>query len=242
MSKPYFTLNLDVLGKPCLVIGGDEEALEKSERLLEAKAELTVVAKRAIPELIAFLKQHGAKLELREVAPADIEGKFFILNCVSSTEPAPSSKWIYEEMPQGQHAIISAYDQPEVSNAVMQALVRAGQFRIAIGSGGASPGLASAIRKSLEKVLDQDFVDFSESVIAQQGLPLIEKAAPRRPSAKYRISRNALLPFKIEGKISYPDYYRRNIESGTELKDGIWWRKESRPGYCFSKLKGFFKN
>ena len=161
MAKPYFTLNLDVVGKPCLVIGGDDEALEKSERLLEAKADLTVVAKKAIPSLVEFLQKNGGKLELREVTPADIAGKFFILNCVK-TEPA-LSKWIYDESIR-QHAIISAYDQPDVSNAVMQALVRAGSMRIAIGSGGTSPGLASAIRRSLEQILDADFVKYSESV------------------------------------------------------------------------------
>ena len=96
MAKPYFTLNLDVVGKPCLVIGGDDEALEKSERLLEAKADLTVVAKKAIPSLVEFLKKNGGKLELREVTPADIAGKFFVLNCVK-TEPA-LSKWIYDEL------------------------------------------------------------------------------------------------------------------------------------------------
>ena len=91
MAKPYFALNLDVGGKPCLVIGGDGEALEKSERLLEAQADLLVVAKRAIPELVEFLTKHGGKLELREVTPADISGKFFVLNCVKTDPNCPNS-------------------------------------------------------------------------------------------------------------------------------------------------------
>jgi len=54
--------------RTCLVIGGDGEALEKSERLLEAQADLLVVAKRAQPELVAYLaKFPNAKLEIREV-------------------------------------------------------------------------------------------------------------------------------------------------------------------------------
>jgi precorrin-2 dehydrogenase/sirohydrochlorin ferrochelatase len=198
VAKPYFTLNLDVQNKPCLVIGGDGEALEKSERLLEAQAELLVVAKKAIPELVEFLKKNGARLELREVLPADITGKFFVLNCVK-TEPA-LSKWIYEECLK-QHAIISAYDQPEASNAVMQALVRAGQFRIAIGSGGASPGLASVMRKALEKVFDEKFVEFSEKVIAEREAMIAKGATPKERKAYFN---ELLKDFSIDAKITYP--------------------------------------
>jgi len=208
-------LNLDVQGKPCLVIGGDGEALEKSERLLEANAELLVVAKKAIPELVAFLKQKGATLELREVTPADIKGRFFVLNCVK-TEPA-LSEWIYAECLK-EHAIISAYDQPEVSNAVMQALVRAGQFRIAIGSGGASPGLASAMRKSFEKMLDEDFVKFSEWVIAMRECMVKKGDTPKMRKEKFV---KLLEGFKIEGTIKYPAAYAKQKNKITE-KNGIY--------------------
>jgi precorrin-2 dehydrogenase/sirohydrochlorin ferrochelatase len=201
MAKPYFTLNLDVAGKPCLVIGGDGEALEKSERLVEAQADLTVVAKRAIPELVEFLKKHGARLELREVDPKDIAGKFFVLNCVK-TEP-PLSKWIYEECLR-QHAIISAYDQPLVSNAVMQALVRAGRMRIAISSGGASPALAAALRKSFEGIFDEEFSGFTDWVAAERERLIAQGLTPKQRKDYFK---EFLKEFDIRGKISYPRAY-----------------------------------
>src|SRR5882672_5771537 len=95
MPKPYFALNLDVVGKPCLVIGGDGEALEKSERLLEAQADLTVIAKRAEPALVEFLSKHAGKLIIREVTHADMPGTFFVLKCVNAGPEL--SAWIYEE-------------------------------------------------------------------------------------------------------------------------------------------------
>ena len=42
-----FPLSLDVKGYPVLVLGGDEEAAEKTQRLLEAGAKVTVVAPRS---------------------------------------------------------------------------------------------------------------------------------------------------------------------------------------------------
>lgn len=220
MPKPYFALNLDVVGKPCLVVGGDEEALEKSERLVEAQADLTVVTKRAIPALVDFLSKHGARLHLREVEPEDIAGKFFVLNCVK-TEPALSA-WIHAESLK-RHAVISAYDQPEVSNAVMMGLVRAGRIRIAIASNGSSPGLVSAIRRAFEKLFDADFTRYSESVAEQRRCHIDKGATPAQRKFRFK---EQLKDFSIEGRIVYPEAYRRNLEQGVEQRsDGLWWRK-----------------
>ena len=43
-ANPGFPLSLDVKGYPVLVLGGDEEAAEKTQRLLESGAKVTVVA------------------------------------------------------------------------------------------------------------------------------------------------------------------------------------------------------
>jgi precorrin-2 dehydrogenase/sirohydrochlorin ferrochelatase len=233
MAKPYFALNLDVVGKPCLVIGGDGEALEKSERLLEAQADLTVVAKRAMPELVEFLKKGGAKLEIREVQPSDIEGKFFVLNCVK-TEPELSA-WIYTKSLE-QHAIISAYDQPKVSNAVMMGLVRAGKLRITIGSNGSSPGLVNAVKKAIESVFaTQAFATFSDSVAEQRECHIEKGATPQQ--RKYRF-KHQLEGFGLEAKIRYPEAYRKNLEQGVEKRaDGLYWRKDKKKGF-FARLFG----
>ena len=224
MAKPYFALNLDVQGKPCLVIGGDEEALEKSERLIEAQADLTVVAKRAMPQLVEYLAKLGAKLEIREATPADIAGKFFVLNCVKTE--APLSQWIYDECLK-HHAIISAYDQPKVSNAVMMSLVRAGKLRITIASNGSSPGLVSATRRAFEKMFDEKFTRYSESVVEQRNCHIEKGADPHYRKIRFR---NQLKDFSIEGKIIYPPAYEKNLRHGVELReDGLYWRKDSKP-------------
>jgi len=225
MAKPYFALNLDVVGKSCLVIGGDGEALEKSERLLEAQADLLVVAKRATPELVEYLAQFSnAKLELREATPADIAGKFFVLNCVK-TDP-PLTAWVYEECLKA-HAIISAYDQPKFSNAVMMGLVRAGLLRITIASNGASPGLVGAVKKALERIFGtEDFAKFTESVAAQRQCQIDKGRTPKE--RKYRFN-NQLRELEIQGKIIYPSEYLKNLEHGVEQRDdGMYWRKAKK--------------
>ena len=39
-----FQINLDVKDRPCLVVGGGEEAADKANRLLEAGAKVTFVS------------------------------------------------------------------------------------------------------------------------------------------------------------------------------------------------------
>ncbi len=198
MAKPYFTLNLDVVRKPCLVVGGDEEALEKSERLVEAQADLTVVARKIIPELVRLCEENQVKLHRREFQDSDIPGKFFVLNCVK-TEKALSQR-IYR-LCLDNHAICSSYDQPEESNAVMQALVRAGLMRIAIGSGGASPGLASALRKSFEGMFDLEFAQFTKWVAGLREEMIGKGATPKERKAYFQ---DLLKDFKVEGAVRYP--------------------------------------
>ena len=234
MAKPYFALNLDVVGKPCLVIGGDGEALEKSERLLEAQADLLVVAKRASPELVAYLaKFPNARLEIREVRPQDIEGKFFVLNCVK-TEPELSA-WIYEKS-LAQHAIISAYDQPKVSNAVMMGLVRAGKLRITIASNGSSPGLVNAVKKALEGLFGTpEFARFSDSVAEQRQCQIDKGRTPKE--RKFRFNQQ-LRELEIQGRIIYPSEYRKNLQHGVEQRaDGLYWRKD-KPKPWYQRLFG----
>ncbi len=43
-ANPGFQISLDVRGWPVLVIGGNEEATDKVERLLEAGAKVTVIS------------------------------------------------------------------------------------------------------------------------------------------------------------------------------------------------------
>jgi len=55
-----FPLTIDVKGYPVLVLGGDEEAAEKTQRLLDAGAKVTVIA----PTLHEQLKQLAASAKV----------------------------------------------------------------------------------------------------------------------------------------------------------------------------------
>ncbi|HET9866842.1 MAG TPA: NAD(P)-dependent oxidoreductase, partial [Nitrospira sp.] len=59
-ANPGFPLTLDVKGYVVLVLGGDEEAAEKTQRLLDAGAKVIVIA----PTLHEQLKQLAASAKI----------------------------------------------------------------------------------------------------------------------------------------------------------------------------------
>ena len=96
MPQKYFSINLNVVDRLCLVVGGDDEALEKTERLLDADARVRLVAKRIVlPELEKIVKENEDRIELclRAVEEKDVEGCFFVLNAVKTDDPMSAMLW-----------------------------------------------------------------------------------------------------------------------------------------------------
>ena len=64
--KNYFQVSLDVEDRPCLMVGGGPEAEEKSGRLLDAGARVTLVSPEATAQLASWAD--AGRLTLRRAA------------------------------------------------------------------------------------------------------------------------------------------------------------------------------
>jgi siroheme synthase-like protein len=199
--KNYFQASLDVEGRPCLIVGGGGEAEEKTGRLLDAGARVTVVSPTATPPLAAWAGEGAITFHRRRFEPADLDGVYLAVNTVKS-DPA-LSRQIYERC-EAQRILISAYDQPEASNFVMVALVRCGRLRVAFATGGTSPALASALRAQFEPVFDGEFAAFVEYLAARR-LEL-ERALPKGP-ARRKALRQLVRGLRVTARIEYPPEY-----------------------------------
>ncbi len=204
-AKHLFQLNLDVSGRACLVVGGDDEALEKTERLLECEAVLTLVSPKVLPEIDTMARDGRIRRIVRRYEPGDEAGKYFVLNCVK-TEPEMSETLFRRCVDAG--ILISSYDQPEVSTATMSALVRAGSIRIAISSNGASPSVARILRIEFEKMLDERFSRFVDWVASYRER-LVNHGVT--PSERKKILRELLAGFEIKATCRYPDRFDKNL-------------------------------
>ena len=199
MANPGFQISLDIKGRPCLVLGGDDEAADKVQRLLDAGAKVTVIS----PTLNDTLRKLTASAKVihrgRLFRAPDADGVMLMINTMRGSDPA-YSKSLYE-LALKERFLLCSIDQPEYSTVMMPALVNSGHLRLAISTSGLAPALASCLRQDLEEIFGKEFPPFLEWLgrLREE----IQKAEPDADQRRTQL-REAVEGFKLTGSIQYP--------------------------------------
>jgi precorrin-2 dehydrogenase/sirohydrochlorin ferrochelatase len=146
----YYPINLDVRGKACLVVGGGEVALRKTRSLVDAGADVTVVA----PVVLAKLKALGGVV-VREQAyrDTDLHGAFLVI--VATDDEVTNRAVARDAADFG--CLVNVVDCPALSNFIVPATLGRGELQISVSTGGASPALARRIREKLEGEFPEEY-------------------------------------------------------------------------------------
>ncbi len=147
MTKPLYPVNLILVDRPVLLVGGGAVALVKILSLVEAGANVTVVAS----EISSAVRRLARRCEARAFRASDLEGAHFV---VSAAPPE-----VNREVVESAHALglfVLAVDQPAVASAQSPAVLRRGGMQIAISTDGVAPALAGLMREALEALLPDD--------------------------------------------------------------------------------------
>ena len=193
-----FPLSLDVKGYPVLVLGGDEEAAEKTQRLLEAGAKVIVVA----PSLNDTLKDLAASAKVvhrgRHFRDADLESAILVMNMVRGDRDF--SRALFAKAREKKFLLWSV-DQPESSTVTMPAVVASGHLRVAISTSGVAPALSGFMKEDMERIFNEEFASF-----VQWLGELREQTKANEPEFEKRraLLREALDGFRVLGKVQYP--------------------------------------
>jgi precorrin-2 dehydrogenase/sirohydrochlorin ferrochelatase len=198
-ANPGFPLTLDVKGYPVVVLGGDEEAAEKAQRLLNAGAKVIVIS----PTLHEQLKQLAASAKVihrgRTFRETDLESVILVLNMIRGDRDFARS--LFAKARERKSFLLWSVDYPEASTVNMPAVVEAGHARVAISTSGMAPALSGFMKEDLERILDSEFIAFVDW-LGQ----LREQAKSNEPDAEKRrtMLREALDGFRLLGKVQYP--------------------------------------
>ncbi len=193
-----FPLSLDVRGYPVLVLGGDEEAAEKTQRLLEAGAKVIVVA----PTLHDILKDLAASAKVlhrgRHFRDSDLESAILVLNMVRGDRDF--SRTLFAKARE-KKVLLWSVDQPESSTVTMPAVVASGHLRVAISTSGVAPALSGFMKEDMEKIFGEEFAAFVDWLGR-----LREQTKASEPDFEKRraLLREALDGFRFLGKVQYP--------------------------------------
>lgn len=149
----YYPIIMDLTGQKCLVVGGGEVALRKATSLVEAGAEVTIIA----PDLHPSLRELGnTRIQERSQREGDISGYTLVFAATGDRE---TNQAISDEA-KANSIPVNVVDDPELCSFIVPACVRRGDLLIAITTSGASPMLSKKIRLELEECYGPEYAEF----------------------------------------------------------------------------------
>ena len=153
---PIF-LKLD--NTPCLVIGGGTVAERKVENLLNAEAQVTLIAPDATRKLELLATEGKVQYKKRVFQDGDLKGFSIVVAATNSHEV--NSRVFREAM--NLKVLINSVDDPDNSNFYVPSVVRRGDLQIAVSTSGKVPYFAKRLRGFLErKIYDEIEGDMRE--------------------------------------------------------------------------------
>lgn len=192
MSR-FFPLALELVGLPCLVIGGGDEALRRSRALLDAGAQLTLVGEPLSAPVRELSRDPRVRLIERRAVAADLDGQWLAVFTERDAESARS----FGAEARARRVFFCAVDQPSASTYAHMALARAGLVTAAISTSGRAPALGRKLATELTRL-------FAESGLAAFADKLAE-LRNRTPSAERgRVLGDAVAAVELDGKLRLP--------------------------------------
>ncbi len=161
----YYPIYLEIDKKKCVVIGGGDVAYRKACGLKEAGGEITVIS----PEFCNnFLSETEMVLNKKKYEESDLNQAVIV---IASTNDESVNKKIYTDAVK-RSIPVNVVDQPKLCSFIVPSIVKSGDLRISISTGGSSPALSKNIRKSLEKQFGSEYADLIELLSRMRKLAL----------------------------------------------------------------------
>jgi siroheme synthase-like protein len=145
MSASY-PVNLDLAGRPVLVVGAGPVAARKVAGLLRARATVTVVAPEAVTEIAddPDVRWFERPYQRGEVAS-------YRLAITATNDPEVNALVAADAETAG--VFVNSADDPQNCSFTLPAVARHGDLQVAISTNGRSPGLARWLRRRYEREL-----------------------------------------------------------------------------------------
>ena len=147
VEEPQYPVQLNVAGKPCLVVGGGPVAAPKAAGLVAAGAAVTMVA----PDVAD--PPAGVTVERRPYRSGEAAG--FRLVITATDDPAVNRQVFLDAEAAG--VWVNSADDPANCSFTLPAVVRRGPITVTVATGGHSPALAGWLKTRFEGELGPEY-------------------------------------------------------------------------------------
>jgi precorrin-2 dehydrogenase/sirohydrochlorin ferrochelatase len=193
-THPVF---LRLEGRSCVIVGGDDAAAAKALQCLRAGGDVTIVAAELGPTLGPLVAGNGLRHVAREYRPGDLAGAFLVY--ASVRDPAVVGRLSAEAA--HEHVLLNVIDTPDACTFLSPAVVERGDLRVAIGTGGASPGLAAELRRRIAAEVGPEYGGLVAILGAVRNALAVDPVRAReRAEVMKRLLASPLLALVREGR------------------------------------------
>ncbi len=161
IDEPLYPVNLRLDDQPCLVVGGGPVATRKALGLLEAGARVTVVA----PDIADGLANRGdVACEHRAYRAGEVVGYRL---AIAATGDSEVDGQVYRD---GEaHGVwVNSADDPDHCRFTLPATVRQGPLLATFSTSGASPALATWLRRRYADELGPEYLTLLDLLVAER--------------------------------------------------------------------------
>ena len=140
-----YPVALELSGRRCVVTGGGRDAESKARALLEAEADVIVIAPRVSDGLSDLVRRGEVTHIARRYRPGDLAGAFLVIAADSDRTTRAA---VFAEA-ETERVLCNAVDDVEHCHFAVPSIVRRGELLLAISTGGRAPALAKRLRRRL---------------------------------------------------------------------------------------------
>lgn len=145
-DKPLFPAFLKLHGRRVVVVGGGPVAAAKLHALLDAGADVTVVAPSSVEEVSEAAVQ---RIE-RGFRASDLDGAWLVIAAAT-----PAVNRAVARAAEKRRVFVNAVDDPPNASLYLGGVVRRAGVTFAVSTDGRAPALAGLLREGLEAVLPE---------------------------------------------------------------------------------------
>ena len=157
---PEYPVNLRLIGRKCLVVGGGPVAERKVATLLEAGVEVVLVSPVATQRLADWSAAGRLTHQVKSFDEADAAGCFIVICATDSS--AVNEKAAIAARKAG--ALVNVVDAPELCDFTLPAKLSRGSLSITVSTGGQSPALARELRNELKGQYGPEYGEYLDIV------------------------------------------------------------------------------
>lgn len=177
-DQPLYPVFLKLAGLPVVLVGGGTVAASKLDGLLDAGAQVTVVAPAIGDAIRARGDAPGRALRLieRGFVAGDLDGARWV---VAAATPEVNRQ--VAAAAAARRLFVNAVDDVASATAYLGGVIRRGPATVAVSTGGVAPALAGLLREALDAVLPDElerWIDVARAARTgwrRSGTPIAER-------------------------------------------------------------------